>query len=358
MAQASSKAQSTSKAQTDYPKFMQSLTKGQFAPVYLIDGEESFFLDSITQFFEERILQPAELDFNLTVMYGKDAEWADVVNACRRYPMFAEKQVVILKDAAQMRELSELTAYVENPSPTTIFLIEHRNKNVDGRSSLPKNVAKTGVHFRSEKLKDTELAGWIQSYGIGHGLDIGEREAELLAGYLGNDLNKIVNEIEKVRLNMQPGEAQLTPQLIQKYIGISKEYNVLGFPDAITGGNKELLYKMLTYFMQQPKSAPIPLLVAFLYNHFERMYIQHFTAGKTPAEIMKMLKLRNEWMAKNYVNRPRFSLAQIEDCLTTLAEWSGKFVGIDTKISDKEWYKEFTGRMEAILTGMPIPERA
>lgn len=349
-------AQANNKAQTDFPKLMQSLAKGNFAPVYLIDGEESYFLDSITDFFEERILQPAECDFNLTVMYGKDAEWSEVVNACRRYPMFAEKQVVILKDAAQMRDLSELNSYVEKPSPTTIFLIEHRNKKVDGRSKLSKLAMDSGVCFTSNKIKDTDLADWIQGYGREHGLDIGIREAELLAGYLGNDLNKIVNEIEKVRLNMQPGEAHLTPQLIQKYIGISKEYNALGFPEALTGGNKDLLYKMVTYFIQQPKTAPPPLLIAFLYNHFERMYIQHFTAGKTTAEIAKMLKLKNEWMAKNYVGLPRYSLTQVEDCLTTIAEWSGKFVGIGTRITDKGWYKEFTARLEAILAGMPVVE--
>src|SRR6187401_3587034 len=160
-------------AQADFKKLIQSLQKGQYAPVYLVDGEEPYYLDIITEYFEEKILQPHERDFNLTVMYGKDAEWVDVVNACRRFPMFAERQVVILKDAAQMKTLSELTGYVEHPSPTTIFLIEHRFKKVDGRSKLPKLIDKTGVHFTANKLKDSDIPHWIQSYGDEHGLRIG-----------------------------------------------------------------------------------------------------------------------------------------------------------------------------------------
>lgn len=320
-------------------------------PVYLIDGEESYYLDIITGYFETQILQPHERDFNLTVMYGKDTNWVDVLNACRRFPMFTERQVVILKDAAQMKDLGELGSYIEQPSPTTIFLIEHRFKKVDGRSKLPKMIDKTGVHFTANKLRDADIPHWIQTYGDEHGLHIGVREADTLAASLGNDLQKIANEIEKVRINMQPGEAELTPQLIQKYIGISKEYNVFGFPEALTGGNKEHLYKMLSYFIANPKSAPVALLVGVLYNHFERMYVQHYTAGKSAGEIAAMLKLKNEWAAKNYINKPPFSLLQIEECLQTLAEWSGKFVGIRSNVSDVEWLKEFTARIEIILSG-------
>jgi DNA polymerase-3 subunit delta len=339
----------------DFKKLLQSLQKGQFAPVYLIDGEEPYYIDIITDFFEEKILQSHEKDFNLTVFYGKDANWVDVVNACRRFPMFAERQVVILKDAAQMKDLGELVNYVELPSPTTIFLIEHRFKKVDGRSKLPKVVDKLGVLFTSNKIKDEALPDWITEYCESHGLKVHFNEAQMLAGYLGNDLQKIANEIEKVRLNLQPGETELTPQLIQKYIGISKEYNVFGFPDALTSGNKEQLYKMLSYFISSPKSAPPPLLVGVLYNHFEKMYVQHFTAGKSPAQIASEMGLKNEWAAKAYVGRPQYSLAQIEECLQTLAEWSGKFVGIHSNVSDVDWLKEFTARIELILAGVPVP---
>src|SRR5438094_259262 len=138
----------------DFKKLMKSLQAAQYAPVYLIDGEEPFYLDLITAYFEESILQPSERDFNLLVLYGKDAAWADVVNACRRFPMFAERQVVILKDAYQMRELNELAGYLENPAPTTVFLIEHRFKKADGRGKIVKYAKEKGVYFTSDKIKD------------------------------------------------------------------------------------------------------------------------------------------------------------------------------------------------------------
>lgn len=337
-------------ASVDFKKLLSSLKDGKYAPVYVIDGDEPYFLDLVTNYFEENILAPHERDFNLTVVYGKEAEWADVVNACRRFPMFAERQLVILKDAAQMKTLNELAGYLEHPAPTTVFLIEHRGKKVDGRYSFGKLVSKNSVYFTSTKLKDSDVPHWIQGYGQEHGLKIGPQEAELLAGYLGNDLQKIVNEIEKVRLNMEAGSNELTPQLIQKYIGISREFNAFGYPDALTGGNKDQLYRMINYFIANPKSAPVPLLVGSLYNHFEKMYVQHFTAGKTASEIASILKLKNEWSAKSYMNRPPYSLPQIEECLQVLAEWSGRFVGIKGNISDTEWYKEFTARIGQILS--------
>jgi len=338
-------------ALSEFNKLILGLQKGQYAPVYLIDGEESYYMDIVTDYFEEKILQAHERDFNLTVIYGKDAEWVDIVNACRRFPMFAERQVVIIKDAAQMKDLSELNSYIEEPSPTTVLLIEHRNKKVDGRSKLPKIIANKGIHYTANKLKDTELPSWIQAYGDEHGLRIGHKESDLLAAYLGNDLKRIANEIEKVRINMEPGEVELSPQLIQKYIGISKEYNVFGYGDALTGGNKDQLYKMLNYFLANPKSAPVPLLVGTLYNHFERIYLQFHLHKKSASEIASLLKLKNEWTAKNYMNKPAFNLAQIEECLLTLADFSGRFVGIHSSISDIEWLKEFTARIELILSG-------
>src|ERR1700722_1169136 len=138
----------------DLKKLFQSLQLKQFAPVYLIDGEEPYYLDMVTTFFEEQILSPAERDFNLMVLYGKDSEWADVVNACRRFPMFAEKQVVILKDAAQLKGFNELAGYLEKPSPTTILLIEHRFKKADGRGKVVKYAKEKGFHFTSDKVRD------------------------------------------------------------------------------------------------------------------------------------------------------------------------------------------------------------
>lgn len=324
---------------------MQSLQAKQFLPVYLIDGEETFYLDIITNFFEEQILQPSERDFNLTVLYGKDVEWADVVNACRRFPMFAEKQVVILKDAAQMKGFTELAGYMEHPSPTTVFLIEHRFKKADGRSKVVKFAKDKGIHFTSDKIKDEHIPNWIQAYGKEIDFSVGERESQILATYLGNDLQKIVNEIEKVRINV-PGEKFLTADLIQKYIGISREYNVFEFPEALTSGDKERLYRMLAYFVANPKSAPMPLLIGSFYNHFNRLYQANFLRGKAEKDIASALGTYPSKVREIMAATQRWPLAKVEYCLMLLGRYSTYAVGIDNNTADSELLKEMIGRME------------
>jgi DNA polymerase-3 subunit delta len=332
----------------EFKKLIASLKSGKPAPVYLIDGEEPYYLDVLTAWVEQNILQPTERDFNLTVMYGKDSEWADVVNACRRFPMFAERQVVILKDAAQMKGLAELAGYLENPSLTTVFLIEHRAKKVDGRSKLLKLAKDKGFYYTSEKIKDEALPLWIQSYGSEHGFNIGQREAETLATNLGNDLQKIANEIEKVRINV-PDEPELSMQLIQKYIGISREYNIFEFPEVLISENKEKLYKMLAYFLANPKAAPMPLMMTVCYNQFERMLASQYMKGKSEQEIMDALGLKNAWMAKNYKKPSPYTQQQVEACMLLLADYSAKAVGVDTGVKDSELLKELVGKLELIL---------
>lgn len=332
---------------SDIKKLFQSLKEKKFAPFYLIDGEESFFIDRISEYFENNLLTEAEKDFNLITMYGKDVEWADVVNACRRFPMFAERQVVILKDAAQMRGINELSGYLENPTPTTIFLIEHRFKKVDGRGKLVKIAKEKGFYFTSEKIKEEQLPQWIENYGVEIGFHIGEREAQLLAGYLGNDLQKIANEIEKVRINV-PNEKTLTSDLIQKYIGISREYNVFEFPAALTTRKKDKLYNMLAYFIANPKAAPMPLIIGSFYSHFNTIYQAQAYAGKEK-EMSTSLRLFGDRLRDVMTSAKHLPSPKIEMCMNLLADYSAKAVGIDDNTSDSELLKEMIGKLELVV---------
>ena len=332
----------------DYKKIFQSLLNKQYAPVYLIDGEESYYLDQITDFFENDILPPHERDFNLMVLYGKDTEWADVVNACRRFPMFAERQVVILKDAAQLKGLNELVGYLENPSPTTIFLIEHRGKKVDGRGKIGKLAKEKGFYFTSDKLRDDQIPQWIQSNGVETSFHVGEREAQILATYLGNDLQKIVNEIDKVRINV-PQEKALTAELIQKYIGISREYNVFEFPEALTSGQKDKTYRMLAYFLANPKSAPMPLMMGSFYTHFNRLYTAQFVKGKPEKEAAAALGIPPFRLRDVMAAAQHWQLHQVERSLLLLGEYSTRAVGVNSSVTDGELLKELVGRLELIM---------
>lgn len=333
----------------DFKKVLQSLEAKDYAPVYLIDGEEPFYIDMLTEYFEDKILRPEERDFNLIVLYGKEAEWSDVVNACRRFPMFAERQVVILKDAGQMKSLGELAGYLENPAPTTVFLIEHRFKKADGRSKLLKLAKEKGFYFTSDKVKDEQMPYWIQSYGKEIGFTIGERESQILATFLGSDLQKVVNEIAKIRINV-PDEPALTAEMIQKYIGVSREYNVFEFPEALTGQDRDKLYRMLSYFIANPKSSPMPLLIGTFYNHFSKLYQAYFVMGRPEKEASAALGTYPNRFRQIMATANRYSLSKIEYCLLLLGEYSKKSVGIDSSADDRELLKEMIGKMELVLS--------
>lgn len=325
-------------------KIFADLKLKQFAPVYLVDGEESYYLDKVADYFEHNILQPAERDFNLTILYGKDADWVDVVNACRRFPMFADKQVVILKDAAQLKGLNELAGYIQKPSPSTVFLIHHPFKKADGKTKMVKAAKDKGVHFTSDKLKDDNLPGWIQDYGKEIGLQIGQQEAQVLASYLGSDLQKIVNEIEKVRINI-PGEAQLTTRHIQQYIGISKEYNLFDFPATITGNDADKLFKMLSYFLSNSKAAPFPLLTTLLYNHFNKLYVAAFVRGKTDKEAAAAMGMSPYFVKDIMATAQQWPLHRVERNLLLIARYNTMSVGIKSTANDRELLKELVAQL-------------
>lgn len=331
-----------------YKKIIKSIEEKQYAPVYLIDGDEPFYLDMLTEYFEDKILRPEERDFNLIVLYGKDAEWSDVVNSCRRFPMFAEKQVVVLKDAAQLKGFNELIGYLEQPAPTTIFLIEHRSKKADGRSKVVKYAKDKGMYFTSEKIRDEHVPGWVQKYGKEIGFEVGVRESQILATYLGSDLQKIANEIAKIRINV-PEEKALTAEMIQKYIGISREYNVFEFPETITNGDKDKMYRMLSYFIANPKSSPMPLIIGSFYNHFSKLYQAYFVMGRPEKEGASALGTYPNRYRQIMSTAQRYSLQKMEHCMLLLGEYSKKTVGIDSNVNDRELLKEMIGKIELAL---------
>lgn len=331
----------------EYKKIIESINKRQYAPVYLIDGEESYYLDKVITLFEDKILQPSERDFNLSVLYGRDVSWADVVNACRRFPMFAERQVVILKDAAAMNGFNELAGYLAQPSSTTVLLIEYRNKKADARSKVVKHVKEQGLIFTSDKIKETQMPQWIQAFGDEQGFRIGQKEADLLSTYLGNDLQKIANEIEKIRINV-PDEKELNAALIQKYIGISREYNIFEFTNTFSSGNKEKMYRILNYFIANPKAAPMALLTVFLYNHFNTLYKAVYARAKGEKDVAAAIGVPPFRVAEIMALSQKWPLHKVESCLNVLSTYNGYSMGINNRNNDTELLKEMVGKLELI----------
>ncbi|MES2431205.1 MAG: DNA polymerase III subunit delta [Bacteroidota bacterium] len=300
----------------------------RFKPLYWLEGEEDYYIDIVMNFAENNILPESEEGFNLSVFYGKDANWSDVVNACMRYPMFAEKQVVLLKEAQQMKDIDKLESYIENPLASTIFVVGYKEKTLDKRTKLYKTIGKNGEILSTKKLRDYELAGWITDYIKSKEYVMTQKAVMLLAEHIGTDLSRIVNEIEKVTVNLGQRK-NITEDDIEKYIGVSKEYNAFELQNAV--GKKDLAkaIRIIQYFEANPKAAPIQLILPSLYGFFSKLYIVFGMADKSE-HALKPLFYNNPFAVKEALNATKlYSFANVEQALLLLHEYNLKSVGIN-----------------------------
>lgn len=327
---------------------LKNLAKGDVPLICLADGEETYDINRITAAYET-MLPEAERDFNLLTFYGKDATAQDVLTACRRFPMFSAFQVVMLRDAAQMDSLNDLATYLEHPAPTTRLYIEHRFKKIDGRSKLPK-LAKDSthvIHVHAAKLKEDDVPSWIMTHGHNTGFAVGLEEAQTLTGLLGNDLQNIANEIEKVRINAS-GAPALTAAMIQQFISSGREFNVFEFPQTFTPKQAQRRYQMLAHFTANPKSAPMPLVLGTFYSHYVKLYNASFVDEGTP-EAAKMLGVP-PFRVKPLVGESRqIGRERLEEILLLIAEASAQFVGIGSRENETQILRETCARLEVIL---------
>lgn len=328
-------------------KIISDWQKHTYKNIYWLEGEEDYYIDMIVNYAEHKILNEAEAGFNLTVFYGKDADWASVVNACKRYPMFAERQVVLLKEAQQMKDIEKLESYVENPLGSTIFVVAHKTKTLDKRSKLYKLLKKDAEIFTSEKVKDYKLQEWIGTYVRSQGYTINAKAISLLDEHIGNDLNRIVNEIEKLALNLK-GRKEITEDDIEKYIGISKEYNVFELQSAIARKDLSKAIKIIQYFEGNPKAGPIQMVLPALYASFSKVYTVFGMADKSESALKPHFYFNGN-AVKNALDTIRnYGYDGIERIILLLHHYNLKGVGVgDTGTSDASLMKEMVVKMIA-----------
>lgn len=313
-------------------------------PIYALDGEEPYYIDLLVDAFEKNALEPHEKDFNQTILYGKDSTWTDVVNACRSYPAFAERRLVILKEASQLRNFAELERYVAQPSETTTLVIAYKYKNLDGRSTLTKALKKKFVHITFNKMKDYDVPKWIQAYCQQHKIKINTQNVNLLAAYLGNDLQKIVNELEKVMINIAEGE-EITSDLIEKYIGISKDYNIFEYPKALMNKDVEKAYRVVNYYIANPKSNPLVMISTMVYKEFSKLYQYHYARNMQEKDIATVLKL-NTYFLKDYKHYSSlYNLSQTMKAIEIVQEFNLNIIGIHVANNDHTLLKELTSKI-------------
>lgn len=317
--------------------------------VYILDGEESYFIDMITNQFEEKILQEHEKDFNFKIFYGKDTSWSEIVNECRSFPVFANRRLILVKEASQLKDFDKLESYIRQPASSTILLLSHKYKKIDGRGSLAKYIkskdAANNVQYATfDKIKDYQISDWILEYAKKNQIKINTKNTDLLAAYLGNDLQKIANEIDKIKLNIKENE-ELSEDLIEKYIGISKDYNVFQYPKAIIEKNTLQTFKIVTYYMANPKEAPMVVITAMLYNEFCKIYKYHYAKNLPQAEQAKAIGI-SPFFIKDYQRAAQlYNLAQTNQAIQIIQQYNLHAIGMNIANNNINMIKELSYKL-------------
>lgn len=326
-----------------FNKTISLLKAKEFRSLYLLEGEESYYIDRLLDYFDSEILSEEEKDFNLITLYGKDSTWADVVNACSRFPMFAEHTIVLLREAVQMKGMDELIPYFKQATSSTIFVIDYRGKDTNSKDKWANAFeAAGGLIFKSKRLDESDIPSWIQQYGGMHKIKIPQDIADTLAAYLGNDLQKITNELEKVLIN-EPNLPELTAELVEKHIGISRDYNFLDLPKVIFQNDTVKLSRMLNHFIANPKNAPLPPLVATFYTFADRIYRCYSVPNDFNNPDSKAL-----YYYRGYASQ--FNVQTIHQVISLVNDFALKAVGIGVSHkNDGEILKEMVARLMQIL---------
>jgi DNA polymerase-3 subunit delta len=318
--------------------------KGILSPFYWLEGEDEYSIDQLIEAAENKLLAPAEAAFNLTIVYGREANWSEVINHCRRYPMFSERQVVIIKEAQYMRDIEKLEPYFENPLGSTVLLIAYKEKKLDNRKKFAKTIKEKGTYLSFKSLGDKEVTEWIEATVKSAGQQITPKAALLLAEHLGNDRNRIHKEIEKLTLNAT-GHHVVDEDSIEKYVGVSKEFNVFELQTAIGQRNFLKSFRILQYFTENPKAAPLQLILPLLYSFFSKA-IMLFGADTKDEKALAGLIGVPPFAVKNYLAAASvYGYAGLEKNLLLLYQYNLKSIGVGSTADDASLLKELIIKM-------------
>ncbi|MGY8911562.1 MAG: DNA polymerase III subunit delta, partial [Flavobacteriales bacterium] len=265
------------------------IKKGDIKPIYFLMGEEPYYIDKISDYIEKTVLDEAEKGFNQQVMYGRDASIEDIVASAKRYPMMAERQVLIVKEAQDLsRTIEKLVSYAQNPQPTTVLVINYKYKKLDKRKKLHKAIAKSGLIFESKKLYDNQVADWIRRVLSGKKYQIEPKAAQMLVEFLGTDLSKIANELDKLMLIL-PVESIITDKDIEENIGISKDFNNFELQKAVGTKDIKKANRIINYFVENPKNNPTVMTISLLNSFFTKLLFFHGLEKKSKVAVSKSL---------------------------------------------------------------------
>lgn len=325
-----------------YEEIARDLKNRIYKPVYYLMGEESYYIDKISEYIAQTVLTDEEKGFNLTIMYGSDTDITNIVNTAKRYPMMSEYQVVIVKEAQNVKNMEQLAFYVQKPLPSTILVICHKHGVLDRRKKLAAIIEKEGVLFESKKVKEAQLPGFISSYLKRKSVDIEPKAAEMMAEFVGTDLSRMAGELEKLVLTLPQGQRRITPEQIERNIGISKDYNNYELRSALIARDVLKANKIIKYFEENPKTNPIQMTLSVLFGFFSNLMLAYYAPEKTEQGIAAQLGLRSPWQAREYLVAMRvFSGVKVMEIIGEIRYCDARSKGVENvSLSDGDLLRE------------------
>ena len=312
-----------------YEEIVRNLKNEVYSPVYFLMGEEDYYIDRISDYLVNHALTETEKEFNLTVLYGADTDIATVINAAKRYPMMSKYQVVVVKEAQHLRNIEELTYYLQKPLASTILVFCYKHGALDRRKKITAEIEKAGVLFESKKLKEAQLPGFISSYLKRKQVEIEPKASEMMAEFVGADLNRMAGELEKLIITLPAGQKRITPELIERNIGISKDYNNFELRNALIAKDVLKANQIVKYFEENPKNNPLQVTLAVLFNFFANLMLAYYAPEKTDQGIATQLGLRSPWQSKDYmIAMQKYSGVKVMQIIGAIRECDAKSKGI------------------------------
>ena len=314
---------------------------GNIKPIYFFMGEEPYYIDKLTEFIEDNILTEDEKGFNQMVLYGRDTTIEDIVSNAKRFPMMAERQVVIVKEAQELaKTIDKLEAYAENPQPSTVLVFAYKYKTLDKRKKITKVLEKKGLVFESKKLYENQVGDWIKRVLSGKGYAIEPKAAAMLVEFLGTDLSKISNELDKLKIILPKGHT-ISAQDVEENIGISKDFNVFELRKAIGDGNQLKAYKIIEYFSQNPKDNPLVLTVGQVFSFFSQLLQYHGLKDKSKGNVAKVLKVNPFFVGDYELAAKRYPMKKVSGIVSKMRDIDVKSKGVGaTSTTDYDLMKE------------------
>ena len=315
-----------------FDSIMDDLKARRYVPVYYLMGDESYYIEKISDYIAEHVLQPEERDFNQTILFGSDVTASQVADYARRYPMMSEHQVVIVKEAQNIKNTEALEKYFKAPMTSTILVMCHKNGSIDGRKrEYVKAIQGAGVLFESKKLKDRDLPPFIENYLKRKNVSIDPKSTQMVADSVGADLSRLTSELDKVILSLPESDRRVTPQVVEDQIGVSKDFNGFELQDAIVNRNVFKANQIVKYFDDNPKAGSIYSFLPMLFKYFQNLMIAYYAPNnKSQEAVAEWLELRNSWAAKDYMNGMRnYSAMKVMQIIGKIREIDAKSKGLD-----------------------------